>query len=93
MIKEEKMLHNPGRLAISLVVTAVCLAAAPMAAAQTSVPTPERTDVKIQTQNPIGAPQPRFTLRSLVPSHAGDIKPYVPIPDTADTHAMQVESK
>jgi hypothetical protein len=87
------MLHDPGRLAMCLVVAAVCLAAAPMAAAQTSAPTPERTDVKIQTQNQIGAPPPRLTLRSLARTHAVDIQPYVPIPDTADTHTMQVESK
>jgi hypothetical protein len=87
------MPHDPGRLAMWLVVAAVCLAAAPMAAAQTSAPTPERTDVKIQTQNKIGAPPPRLTLRSLVRTHAVDIQPYVPIPDTADTHTMHVESK
>jgi hypothetical protein len=87
------MLHDPGRLAMCLVVAAVCLAAAPMAAAQTSAPTPERTDVKIQTQNKIGASPPRLTLRSLVPTHAVDIEPYVPLPDTAETHTMQVESK
>jgi hypothetical protein len=87
------MLHDPGKLAMCFVVVAVCLAAAPMAAAQTSAPTPERTDVKIQTHNKIEAPPPRLTLRSLVPTHAADIQPYVPIPDTADTHTMQVESK
>ena len=75
------------------VVAAVCLAAAPMAAAETLAPATERTDVKIQTENQIEAPAPRLTLRSLVPTHAVEIQPYVAIPDTADTHTMRVESK
>jgi len=86
------MLHDPDRLATCLIVAAGCFAA-PMSAAQTSAPKPERTDVKIQTQNQIGAPPALLTPRSLVSTHAVDIEPYVPIPDTADTHTMHVESK
>lgn len=86
------MLHVPSSIAMCLVVTAVCLAAVPMAAAQT--PTPERTDVKIQNgESNRGGPPPPLTRRSLVPTHAVDIQPYVLIPDTADTHTMRVESK
>jgi len=87
------MLRIPGSLAMCLVAAAVCLAAVPMAAAESSAPAPERTDVKIQTENQIEAPPPRLTLRSLAPAHAVEIQPYVAIPDTADTHTMRVESK
>jgi hypothetical protein len=88
------MLHAPGSLAMCLVLATVCLAAVPMAAAQTSAPTPERTDVKIQNgESNRGGPPPPLTRRSLVPTHAVNIQPYVPIPDTADTHTMRVESK
>jgi hypothetical protein len=63
----------------------------------------ERTDVKMRTdaksepQNRpgrrLGARVPLTIPRSLAAGHAGAIQPYVPIPDTEDTHTLHVESK
>jgi hypothetical protein len=98
-MKEEVMFRIPSRLVVSLVALGLSLAITPSASASaSSTPTGfARTDVKIEakditvTASPAASPH-LLTPRSLTPAHAVEVHPYVPTPDTEDTHSLRVES-
>jgi hypothetical protein len=97
------MTRSSSNRASGYVAFGLSFAAAMLVLASSPAATLERTDVKMRTDaksepqdRPGRLPGVRVPLtiqRSLAAGHAGAIQPYVPIPDTEDTHTLHVESR
>jgi len=81
-----------------LAVCSVALAATLSASGASLADGSKRTNVKIETVNAravasAGAGSLPLTSGSLAPAQAIEIHPYVPIPNTNDTHTLSVQSQ